>query len=111
MSYNTYSCPDPLQEEQNLYDQGWWDGIQYGLTMKDVNNDIFPDENQPVLIVLDGFFVSAIYRTLYFEENGEQYYQKVFVTVDGKRYVPGYIRWWMPLPIIPENNRYYQTEY
>ena len=75
--------------------------------MRNINNDIFPDENQPVLIYFNGLFLSAVFRTLYFEENGEQFYQKTFITVDGKQYVPGYVRWWMPLPIIPENNKYY----
>ena len=111
MSYNTYNCPDPLQEEQNLYDEGWCDGIQYGLTMKDINNDIFPDENQPVLILLNGFFVSATYRTIYFEENGEQYYQRTFITVDGKQFLAGFIRYWMPLPIVPNDGIYQQYNY
>lgn len=111
MSYNNFSCPDPLMEEQNQYDNGWYDGIQYGLTMKDINNDIFPDENQPVLIYLNGIFISAVFRTLYFLENGEQYYQKMFITVDGKQFVPGYVRWWMPLPIIPDNTMVLQQNY
>lgn len=108
MSYSSYSCPDPLQEKQNYYDEGWWDGIQYGLTMKDIDNDIFPEEEQSVLILIGDSFASAVYRTLYFQENGQQYYQKMFITCDGKQFLPGFIRYWMPHPIVPDN---YTTTY
>ena len=104
MSYNNFSCPDPLIEQQNLYDNGWYDGIQYGLTMKDIENDIFPEENQLVLILVGSLFVSATYKTIHFVENGHPYYQREFITVDGKQFLPGFIRWWMPHPIIPDNN-------
>ena len=92
-------------EEQNQYDLGWYDGIQYGLTMHDICNDIYPDENQPVLIYINGLFLSAIYRTFSYEQDGEQCYQTAFVTVSGEVFYPGYVRFWMPLPMIPDNNK------
>ena len=111
MSLATYSCPDPLQEEQNQYDNGWWDGVQYGLTMHDICNDIYPDENQPVLIYLNGLYISAIYRTVWYEQDGEKYYQTAFITVSGQQFYPGYVRYWMPLPMFPDNNITQQQNY
>lgn len=101
MSYQSISCPDPMWEAQNQYDAGWWDGVEYGLTMRDINNDILPEENQAVLLFINSIYIPATFKTLMFQENGQQYHQKMFVTYEGRQFLPGYVRWWMPLPIIP----------
>ena len=87
-------------EEQNIYDCGWYDGIEYGLTMKDCDQGILPEENQQVLIYLNGLFLQAVFQTLYYQKTG---YQKMFVTVSGRQFLPGYIKYWMPLPMFPLN--------
>ena len=107
MSYQNISCPDPMQEEQNWYDNGWYDGVQFGLTMKDCDQGILPEENQDVLIWLNGIYIQAKFQTLCYQQlDGQFRTQKMFVTASGKEFIPGYVKYWMPLPMFPPSNMY-----
>ena len=83
---------------QNQYDCGWYDGIEYGLTMKNVRDGYYPDNGQAVLLFLEQskMFISANYI-----DDG---YQKYFITPDNKQFYIGYVNWWLPHPTFPNNN-------
>ena len=100
---------DPMMAEQNQYDAGWYDGIEFGLTMKDTNEGILPDDNEVVLIYMGGMFLEATFYPLWYQENGQWYCQRKFVTPEGRQFLPGFIRYWMPMPKFPEENRYSET--
>ena len=91
-----------MMEEQNIYDAGWYDGIEFGLTMKDVNQGIVPEDNQSVLIYVDNMFLPSVFYPICCQENNTQYNQRVFLLQNGQMLLPGYVRYWMPMPMLPE---------
>ena len=84
-------------EDQNIYDTGWYDGIEYALTWKDVNEGILPEDGQIVLIWLNDLILKCTFYSIWYDN----YYQKVFITDDGKQFLPGYVQYWIPFPMFP----------
>ena len=91
-----------MMEMQNQYDEGWYDGVEFGLTMKDVNEGILPQDNERVLVLVNGEYIKSTFYPIWFQENGINHCRRVFLQPDGQSYyVPGFIRYWMPMPRLP----------